>query len=65
MLMQDAGMAGTDDARAVADTLGMEFSVLDVREQFKKEVMDEFIASYLRGETPNPCVDCNNHHRHD
>ncbi len=59
MLMQDAGAAGVDDARAVAETLGMDFSVLDVREQFKKEVMNEFIASYLRGETPNPCIVCN------
>ncbi len=59
MLMQDAGVSGTDDARAVAEALGMDFSVLDVREQFKKEVMDQFIASYLNGETPNPCIVCN------
>lgn len=59
MLMQDSGESGAEDARAVANTLGMEFSVLDVREQFKKEVMDEFVASYLRGETPNPCIVCN------
>lgn len=59
MLMQDAGESGVTDARLVAETLGMDFSVLDVRKEFKKEVMDEFIASYLRGETPNPCIVCN------
>ena len=59
MLMQDAGENGIADARAVADALGMDFSVLDVREIFKKEVMDAFVSSYLRGETPNPCIVCN------
>ncbi len=59
MLMQNEGVDGTEDARAVAETLGMKFSVLDVRDEFRKEVIDEFIASYLRGETPNPCIICN------
>lgn len=59
MLMQDAGENGIADARAVANALDMDFSVLDAREMFKKEVMDQFVAAYLRGETPNPCIVCN------
>ncbi len=59
MIMHNIGGDGVRDARCVAETLGMDFSVLDVREQFRREVMEEFVASYLRGETPNPCIVCN------
>ncbi|MBQ7836033.1 MAG: tRNA 2-thiouridine(34) synthase MnmA [Clostridia bacterium] len=50
---------GVSDARAVAQALGMDFHVLDVREEFRRFVMEEFVSSYLRGETPNPCIVCN------
>ncbi len=49
----------SDDARRVADVLGIPFYVWDFSEKFKEEVIDDFIASYARGETPNPCVRCN------
>lgn len=48
-----------DDARAVADHLGIPFYVLNCEDKFKEKVIDPFIASYLQGETPLPCVDCN------
>ena len=47
------------DAQAVAASLGMEFRLLDFREIFRRQVMDRFAAAYARGETPNPCLDCN------
>lgn len=47
------------DARRVADVLGIPFYVWDFAERFKSDVIDEFVSSYARGETPNPCVVCN------
>ncbi|MDD4866586.1 MAG: tRNA 2-thiouridine(34) synthase MnmA [Mycobacterium sp.] len=47
------------DARRVADILGIPFYVWDFAEKFKAEVIDDFVSSYARGETPNPCVRCN------
>lgn len=47
------------DARSVAFRLGMPFYVFNFKEAFRREVMDRFAAAYQRGETPNPCIDCN------
>lgn len=49
----------TSDARAAADRLGISFYAFDEREAFKKYVIADFIAAYERGETPNPCIVCN------
>lgn len=46
------------DARRVADTLDMPFYALNMETEFQA-VIDDFVASYERGETPNPCVQCN------
>jgi tRNA-specific 2-thiouridylase len=53
--------AGQDiqDARRVAEALGMPHYVLDYERRFAEAVMDEFADSYLHGETPVPCVACN------
>jgi tRNA-specific 2-thiouridylase len=51
---EDAG-----DARRVADVLGIPFYVWDFAEKFQADVIDDFVSSYARGETPNPCVRCN------
>lgn len=48
-----------DDARDVADHLGIPFYVLNCEDKFKEKVIDPFVASYMQGETPLPCVDCN------
>jgi tRNA-specific 2-thiouridylase len=48
-----------DDARRVAATLGIPHYVLDYEERFRKAVIDPFAASYVAGETPIPCVACN------
>ncbi|MFB9354239.1 tRNA 2-thiouridine(34) synthase MnmA [Sneathiella chinensis] len=53
--------AGQDihDARRVAEAIGIPHYVLDYESRFKDSVMEEFADSYLRGETPVPCVRCN------
>jgi tRNA-specific 2-thiouridylase len=51
---EDAG-----DARRVADVLDIPFYVWDFADRFKEDVVDDFVSSYARGETPNPCVRCN------
>ncbi|HZT27557.1 MAG TPA: tRNA 2-thiouridine(34) synthase MnmA [Pseudolabrys sp.] len=53
--------AGQDiyDARAVAERIGIPHYVLDYENRFKEAVIDRFAESYLHGETPVPCVDCN------
>lgn len=48
-----------EDARAVAKRLGMPFHALDCRKAFERDVIDEFVAAYERGVTPNPCCLCN------
>ncbi|MCQ0990059.1 tRNA 2-thiouridine(34) synthase MnmA [Jiella marina] len=53
--------AGQDihDARRVSEKLGIDHYVLDYEEKFRKAVIDPFAESYLAGETPIPCVACN------
>ena len=52
---------GIEDAKAVAQRLGMELHVFDAVEAFKSAVVDNFISCYEQGLTPNPCVVCNRH----
>jgi tRNA-specific 2-thiouridylase len=53
--------AGRDihDARAVAERIGIPHYVLDYESRFKEAVIDRFAESYVAGETPVPCVECN------
>jgi len=48
-----------DDARAVADRLGIPFYVFEATELFSRAVVEPFVGSYLAGETPIPCLACN------
>lgn len=50
-----------EDARAVAASLEVPFYVLNMKSQFREKVVDPFVDSYLNGETPNPCMECNRH----
>ena len=52
-------LSDVEDARSVATRLGMPFYVFNFTADFKAAVMDRFVAAYERGETPNPCIDCN------
>jgi tRNA-uridine 2-sulfurtransferase len=47
------------DARRVAEELGFPFYVLNLEKDFERDVVEPFVASYLNGETPIPCVSCN------
>jgi tRNA-uridine 2-sulfurtransferase len=47
------------DARRAADVLGTPFYVWDLAERFARDVVDDFVAEYGAGRTPNPCVRCN------
>lgn len=47
------------DAKKVCDDLGIEHYLLDVTEEFKKEVINYFVDEYNSGKTPNPCMVCN------
>jgi len=47
------------DARRVADVLGLPYYVWDLAEQFRAEVVDDFLSEYAAGRTPNPCLRCN------
>ena len=48
-----------DDARAAAERMGIPHHVLPLRREFEEQVICRFVEGYRRGETPNPCVDCN------
>ncbi len=48
-----------DDAKKVAEKLGIQHHVLDFRKEFENKVEDYFVNEYLNGRTPNPCAMCN------
>ena len=56
---EERGCCKVGLARHVAQRLGIPHEVVDTRETFRKNVVDDFIAGYLGGTTPNPCVRCN------
>ena len=53
--------AGQDilDAKRVCETLNIKHKILYYQKKFKSEVIDSFVDSYVSGETPIPCVQCN------
>jgi len=53
------------DARRAAAALGIRFYVYDGQERFRADVIEPFVDAYARGETPNPCVRCNDHVKFD
>src|ERR687891_2701302 len=47
------------DARRAADVIGIPFYVWDLAERFREDVVEDFVAEYAAGRTPNPCLRCN------
>jgi len=54
-----------NDARRVAQKLGFPIYTINLDEPFKKKVVDDFLAGYQNGRTPNPCINCNKHIKFD
>ena len=54
-----------EDARAVCQKLNIPFYVLNCSTRFQEKVINKFVDSYLKGETPIPCVDCNTYLKFD
>ncbi|MBA2450493.1 MAG: tRNA 2-thiouridine(34) synthase MnmA [Chloroflexi bacterium] len=52
-------LGAVEDARRVADRLGIRYYVVNFREVFEEKVVRDFVQEYQRGRTPNPCVRCN------
>ena len=53
------GLSAVEDARRVAERLEIPYYVMNFKREFRAHVMDYFIAEYLSGRTPNPCIACN------
>ncbi len=59
---QTSGPGSTaHDAAAVARQLGIPHRLLDLEPSFQELIVDDFVAQYRRGQTPNPCIRCNRH----
>ncbi|WFF74482.1 tRNA 2-thiouridine(34) synthase MnmA [Proteiniclasticum sp. QWL-01] len=58
-------LSSVNDARMVADRIGIPFYVMNFKEIFKEKVIDYFVEDYLEGKTPNPCVACNRYIKFD
>ncbi|MEQ2130259.1 tRNA 2-thiouridine(34) synthase MnmA [Caldanaerobacter subterraneus KAk] len=52
-------LAAVNDARRVANKIGIKYYVMNFKDVFKEKVIDYFVDEYLRGRTPNPCIACN------
>ena len=59
MLLRDGQDAEIEDARSAAQQMGLAFHVFDLREAFRRTVIEPFTEVYRQGGTPNPCIFCN------
>ena len=59
LYMDNTDEAARREAKASAERMGIELTVIDVKSELEEKVCRPFTESYLRGETPNPCILCN------
>lgn len=58
-------VSDVDDARRVADRLGIEHHVFNFGDEFTADVIDPYVDAHANGRTPNPCIECNRHLKFD
>jgi len=58
-------ISDVEDARSVCNRLGIEYYVFNFKDEFQEKVINKFIRCYLCGQTPNPCIECNEHLKFD
>ncbi len=58
-------VADVEDARRVAQTLGIDHHVFNYTEEFERHVVGPFVEGHLAGQSPNPCIECNRHIKFD
>ena len=58
-------VADVDDARRVADQLGIDHHVFNFGDDFDRHVVEPYVAAHAAGRTPNPCIECNRHLKFD
>jgi tRNA-specific 2-thiouridylase len=58
-------VADVEDARRVADQLGISHHVFNFSEDFERHVVDPYVSDHAGGRTPNPCIECNRHLKFD
>ena len=58
-------VADVDDARRVAQTLGVDHHVFNYTEEFERDVVTPFVQGHVEGRSPNPCIECNRHIKFD
>ena len=58
-------VSDVDDARRVADHLGIDHHVFNFGDDFTRDVIDPYVADHQAGRTPNPCIECNRHLKFD
>jgi len=58
-------VSDVDDARRVADQLGIDHHVFNFGDDFTRDVIEPYVADHAAGRTPNPCIECNRHLKFD
>lgn len=58
-------LSDVDDAKSVCRKIGIDHVTLNFTDEFGSHVMKPFAESYIKGETPNPCIECNRHMKFD
>ena len=53
------GLSAVEDAKRVAEVIGIPHYVMNFRKEFQEKVIDYFVSEYYKGRTPNPCIACN------